>query len=149
MGGQSRVAWEGCGACLACYTRTVPTLNHAITAALREVELSLTHQHEKGTFPVGLERVQLTLTFALDGDGTANASPGGPHSLTISFKPGELTARAETSPAPPAASLPSPATDAAGLRACADGYSRRTGGAATGGRSFACAAFTAWHISDR
>ena len=92
----------------------MPTLHHAITAALREVELSLTHQHQKGKFPVGLERVQLTLTFALDGDGTANASPGGPHSLTISFKPGELTARAGTSPAPPAASLPNPPTDAAG-----------------------------------
>ena len=92
----------------------MPTLNHAITAALREVELSLTHQREEGKFPVGLERVQLTLAFALDGDGTVNASPGGPHSLTISFKPGELTAKTHPSPAPPATSLPRPITGPAG-----------------------------------
>ena len=92
----------------------MPTLNHAITAALREVELSLTHQREEGKFPVGLERVQLTLAFALDGDGTVNASPGGPHSLTISFKPGELSAKTLASPAPPAASLPRPIIGPAG-----------------------------------
>ncbi|MBI5801303.1 MAG: hypothetical protein HZA92_11365 [Verrucomicrobia bacterium] len=78
----------------------MPKLNHAITAALRELEQGLAVQREQGKLALVPERVQLTLAFALDEDGTVNAAPDGPHSMTIEFKSGSPTALAAASTAP-------------------------------------------------
>lgn len=92
----------------------MPTLSHAINTALRELESGLVAKREQASLPLIPERVQLTLSFALDADGTTNASPGGPHSVTIEFKTGDLPGGPAVSPTP----LPVPATlpvpDAAG-----------------------------------
>lgn len=92
----------------------MPTLNQAIIAALREVELSLSRQPEVGKLSAGLERIQLTLAFSLDTEGTTNTSPGGPHSITMEFKAGDLSVRTVESPAPPTATAPNPVADATG-----------------------------------
>ena len=99
---------------MVCYTSAVPTLSHAINTALREMQLGLAVQRDQGSLPLIPERVHLTLTFALDADGTTNASPGGPHSVTIEFKTGDRSSRPAGSPAPPAAAAGRPATDEAG-----------------------------------
>lgn len=92
----------------------MPTLSHAINTALRELESGLAVQREQASLPLIPERIQLTLTFALDADGTTNTSPGGPHSVTVEFKTGNRSPGAAGSPAPPSVSAALPVTDAAG-----------------------------------
>lgn len=84
---------------MACYPPGVPTLSHAIHAALAELQSSLAAPRGPGGTQLNAQRAQLTVAFALAADGTTNATSGGPHSVTVEFTAGELTAQRPASPA--------------------------------------------------
>lgn len=87
----------------------MPTLSHAIHAALAELQSSLAAPRGPG-LTLRAQRAQLTVAFALAADGTTNATSGGPHSVTVEFTAEGLSAQRPASPAPLTADTPPPGT---------------------------------------